>query len=101
MRRAQHIHVERSEERRVGRRDARALQKARKVWMRDDVLDDRIPACGVGVRAAIAEGALSDSLDVEGEVAFLFVEEALAVCDQVLHVTKLRPVDRRKGDLGD
>ncbi len=61
----------------------------------DDLFRQRVPAFAIARRDPDAQRIGVDVCELVLEVSLLLVKEGLAVRDQKLHVTDLRPVDRR------
>jgi hypothetical protein len=61
-------------------RNACSLKQARKVWVTDYIFRDRIAPIRVGTNAVIAERMIGNALNLEFEIALLFVEETTTIC---------------------
>src|SRR5665213_3536604 len=74
-------------------------EHARLMRVRYDLFNQPIPSSAVSALDVVAKSVLLDIRNRTLEVALLFMEERFPICDEELHITYLRAVDRGIVDL--
>src|SRR4029077_7974663 len=83
-----------------GELDPNTDEHGRLMGVADDLLDQTVSSAAVFLDYAIPERVVSDRLHCGMHVAFFFMKETLAIADQELEISDLRPVNCGIKNLG-
>src|SRR5882672_7608133 len=81
--------------------DTRRHEKDRRVRIRHDILDNAIPARGVGIGEAVVQRAFFRIFEFVFEIAAFLMAKGLAVSDEKLEIAGVRTINIRIIDFVD